>query len=96
MSASPIVLVIGGGATGTGIARDLSLRGGEVMLAERDGPASGASSRSHGLLHSGARYAEANRMGAKECVVENRIRRAIARGCVRETGDLFVQLAGDG
>jgi glycerol-3-phosphate dehydrogenase len=88
------VLVIGGGATGTGIARDLSLRGVEVMLAERDGLASG--SRSRGLLHSGARYAEANRVGAKERIVENRIRRAIAGGCVRETGGLFVQLAGDG
>ena len=89
------MLIIGGGATGTGIARDLSLRGVEVMLVEREGLGSGASSRSHGLLHSGARYAEANRVGAKECIVENRILRSIAGGCVRETGGLFVQLAGD-
>ena len=65
------------------------------MLVERDGLSSGASSRSHGLLHSGARYAEADRVGAKECIVENRILRAIAGDCIRDTGGLFVQLAGD-
>ena len=92
---SPTVLVIGGGATGTGIARDLALRGLDVMLVERNGLSSGASSRSHGLLHSGARYAEDDRGGAKECIVENRILRAIAGDCIRDTGGLFVQLAGD-
>jgi glycerol-3-phosphate dehydrogenase len=65
------------------------------MLVERDGLSSGASSRSHGLLHSGARYAEDDRVGAKECIVENRILRAIAGDCIRDTGGLFVQLAGD-
>ncbi|MFB6271850.1 MAG: FAD-dependent oxidoreductase, partial [Salinibacter sp.] len=95
MTRSPTVLVVGGGATGTGIARDLALRGIEVMLVERDGLSSGASSRSHGLLHSGARYAEANRVGAEECIVENRILRFIAGACIRDTGGLFVQLEGD-
>jgi glycerol-3-phosphate dehydrogenase len=88
-------LVVGGGATGTGIARDLALRGVDVMLVERNGLSSGASSRSHGLLHSGARYAEANRVGAEECIAENRILRSIAGACIRDTGGLFVQLAGD-
>ncbi|PSQ93159.1 MAG: glycerol-3-phosphate dehydrogenase, partial [Bacteroidetes bacterium QH_2_63_10] len=92
---SPTVLIIGGGATGTGIARDLALRGVDVLLAERDGLSSGASSRSHGLLHSGARYAEANRVGAEECIAENRILRSIAGACIRDTGGLFVQLAKD-
>ena len=95
MTDCPAVLVVGGGATGTGIARDLALRGVEVMLVERNGLSSGASSRSHGLLHSGARYAEDDRVGAKECIVENRILRAIAGDCIRDTGGLFVQLAGD-
>ncbi|WP_103020365.1 FAD-dependent oxidoreductase [Salinibacter altiplanensis] len=95
MNDSPAVLVIGGGATGTGIARDLALRGVEVLLVERDGLSSGASSRSHGLLHSGARYAEANRVGAEECIAENRVLRSIAGACVRDTGGLFVQLADD-
>jgi len=95
MTRTPTVLVVGGGATGTGIARDLALRGLEVMLVERNGLSSGASSRSHGLLHSGARYAEDDRVGAKECIAENRILRAIAGDCIRDTGGLFVQLAGD-
>jgi glycerol-3-phosphate dehydrogenase len=95
MTHSPTVLVVGGGATGTGIARDLALRGVDVTLVERDGLSSGASSRSHGLLHSGARYAEANRVGAEECIVENRILRFIAGACIRDTGGLFVQLAED-
>ena len=95
MSDSPEALVIGGGATGTGIARDLALRGIEVLLVERSGLSSGASSRSHGLLHSGARYAEADRVGAEECIIENRTLRSIAGACIRDTGGLFVQLAGD-
>lgn len=95
MTRSPSVLVVGGGATGTGIARDLALRGLEVMLVERNGLSSGASSRSHGLLHSGARYAEDDRVGAKECITENRILRATAGDCIRDTGGLFVQLTGD-
>ncbi len=95
MKDSPDVLVIGGGATGTGIARDLVLRGVGVMLVERDGLSSGASSRSHGLLHSGARYAEADRVGAEECITENEILRSIAGACIRDTGGLFVQLPED-
>ncbi len=88
-------LVIGGGATGTGIARDLALRGVDVVLAERDGLSAGASGRSHGLLHSGARYAESDPEGALECLEENRILRDVAGACVRETGGLFVQRSED-
>jgi glycerol-3-phosphate dehydrogenase len=95
MTRSPTVLVVGGGATGTGIARDLALRGLDVMLIDRNGLSSGASGRSHGLLHSGTRYAEADRAGAEECIEENRILRSIAGECIRDTGGLFVQLAGD-
>lgn len=95
MEDAPTVLVIGGGATGTGIARDLALRGISVMLAERNGLSSGASSRSHGLLHSGARYAEADRTGAEECIEENRVLRSIGGACIRNTGGLFIQLPED-
>ena len=95
MTLSTTVLVIGGGATGTGIARDLSLRGVDVTLAERAGLSSGTSGRSHGLLHSGARYAEADRVGAEECIEENQILRSIAGECIRDTGGLFVQLEAD-
>ena len=95
MTFSTTVLVIGGGATGTGIARDLAMRGVDVTLAERGGLSSGTSGRSHGLLHSGARYAEADRVGAEECIEENEILRDIAGACIRDTGGLFVQLAED-
>ncbi|AUG48209.1 glycerol-3-phosphate dehydrogenase [Haloarcula taiwanensis] len=89
------VLVVGGGATGAGVARDLALRGVDVTLVERNGLTSGTSGRSHGLLHSGARYAEADRVGAEECIAENRILKEIAGACIRDTGGLFVQLAAD-
>ncbi|MDS0220588.1 FAD-dependent oxidoreductase [Haloarcula sp. S1AR25-5A] len=89
------VLVVGGGATGAGVARDLALRGVDVTLVERDGLTSGTSGRSHGLLHSGARYAEADRVGAEECIAENRILKEIAGACIRDTGGLFVQLSDD-
>jgi len=95
MANSATVLVVGGGATGAGIARDLSLRGVDVVLAERDGLSSGTSSRSHGLLHSGARYAESDLRGAEECIQENRILKSTAGACIRDTGGLFVQLADD-
>ncbi|UPV76868.1 FAD-dependent oxidoreductase (plasmid) [Halorussus limi] len=89
------VLVIGGGATGTGIARDLALRGVDATLVDRGGLASGTSGRSHGLLHSGARYAESDPVGAEECIEANRVLKEIAGACVRDTGGLFVQLAED-
>lgn len=89
------VVVVGGGATGTGIARDLAMRGVEVVLVERDSLAEGTSGRMHGLLHSGARYAVADQSSAEQCIAENRILRDIAAHCVEETGGLFVQLPGD-
>jgi glycerol-3-phosphate dehydrogenase len=51
-------LVIGGGITGAGIARDLALRGVTVALVEQDDFASGTSSRSTKLIHGGLRYLE--------------------------------------
>jgi glycerol-3-phosphate dehydrogenase len=89
------VLVIGGGATGSGVARDLALRGVEVTLVDRGPLADGTSGRSHGLLHSGARYAESDPEGAAECFAESRTLREVAGECVRDTGGLFVQLAAD-
>ena len=50
------VLVIGGGATGTAVARDAALRGMDVVLVERRDLAEGTTGRFHGLLHSGGRY----------------------------------------
>jgi len=95
MTHAPTVLVVGGGATGVGVARDLALRGVDVTVAGRDGLSSGATGRSHGVLHSGARYAESDPVGAEECIAENRTLRSIAGACIRDTGGLFVQLRGD-
>ena len=89
------VLVIGGGATGVGVARDLALRGVEVTLVDRGGLAAGTTGRSHGVLHSGARYAEADPSDAAACLAENRILREIAPACLDETGGYFLHLDGD-
>ena len=52
------ILVIGGGITGAGIARDAARRGLVVALIERDDFAAGTSSRSSRLVHGGVRYLE--------------------------------------
>ena len=52
------LLVIGGGVTGCGIARDAALRGLRVALVEKDDFGSGTSSRSSRLIHGGVRYLE--------------------------------------
>ena len=57
------VLVIGGGITGCGIARDAALRGLKVALVEREDFASGTSSRSSRLVHGGVRYLEHGHLG---------------------------------
>jgi glycerol-3-phosphate dehydrogenase len=50
------ILVIGGGATGLGIAVDASQRGFKVLLLEKHDFAKGTSSRSTKLVHGGVRY----------------------------------------
>ena len=64
------VIVIGGGATGAGIARDCARRGIRVLLIERFDISTGATGRNHGLLHSGARYAVTDQESAEECIKE--------------------------
>lgn len=89
------VIVIGGGATGAGTARDCSMRGLKTLLVERFDFTAGATGRNHGLLHSGARYAVTDPESAAECIKENIILKRIARHCVEETGGLFVTLPED-
>jgi glycerol-3-phosphate dehydrogenase len=50
------LLVIGGGATGAGIAVDAAARGHAVLLVEQDDFGKGTSSRSTKLVHGGVRY----------------------------------------
>jgi glycerol-3-phosphate dehydrogenase len=50
------VAIVGGGINGTGVARDLALRGLRVALFERNDLAFGASGNSSGMIHGGVRY----------------------------------------
>jgi glycerol-3-phosphate dehydrogenase len=91
VSSTPSVLVVGGGSTGAGVARDLAMRGLEVTLVEQGNLTHGTTGRMHGLLHSGGRYAVADPDSAAECIAENRVLRDIAAHCVEMTGGLFVK-----
>ena len=89
------VIVIGGGITGAGTARDCAMRGLKVLLVERHDFSTGATGRNHGLMHSGARYAVTDHESAVECIQENMTLRKIARHCVEETEGLFITLPED-
>ena len=84
------ILVIGGGATGTGVARDLAMRGFKTILVEKADLTHGTTGRYHGLLHSGGRYVIKDPQAAKECIEENRILRRIMPQCIEDTGGFFV------
>jgi glycerol-3-phosphate dehydrogenase len=59
MAAEPVdVLVVGGGITGAGIARDAALRGFRTALVDKGDFGSGTSSHSSRLIHGGIRYLE--------------------------------------
>jgi glycerol-3-phosphate dehydrogenase len=89
------VLVIGGGATGTGVAWDAALRGFDVALVDRADLAEGTSGRFHGLLHSGGRYVVKDPVAAAECVAENAVLRRVIPDCIEDTGGLFVTTPDD-
>lgn len=89
------VLVIGGGATGTGVMRDLALRGIHCTLIDRHDLNAGASGGNHGLLHSGGRYVSADAETAAECREEGDILKRLAPQCIDDCGGLFVAVEGD-
>ena len=89
------VVVIGGGITGTGVLRDLAMRGIKAILVEKGDLVNGCSAGFQGLLHSGARYASNDPASAVECIKENNIVRQIAPHCVEEIGGIFIQLEED-
>jgi glycerol-3-phosphate dehydrogenase len=65
--------IVGGGATGLGVALDASLRGLSVVLFESNDFASGTSSRSTKLLHGGVRYlAQGNISLVREALAERK------------------------
>jgi len=91
MAAEPIdVLIIGGGITGAGIARDAALRGVRVALVDKSDVAGGTSSRSSRLIHGGLRYLEHGDLRLVfEASRERRILLRIAPHLVRPLPFLF-------
>jgi glycerol-3-phosphate dehydrogenase len=90
------LLVIGGGATGTGIAREAALRGLTVALVERGDFGSGTSSKSSRLIHGGLRYLEHRRWSlVRESLAERGVLLRIAPHIVRPLGFLFPIYRGD-
>jgi glycerol-3-phosphate dehydrogenase len=81
------ILVVGGGATGAGVALDAASRGLSVGLVERDDIASGTSSRSTKLIHGGVRYLE---RAVKEL---DRGQYELVRDALEERGLLVQRLA---
>src|SRR4051812_13091771 len=89
------VLVIGGGATGVGVLRDLALRGIRAVLVEKGDLTHGTTGRYHGLLHSGGRYVVKDPQSATEGAEENEILRRIMPHCLEDTGGFFVVTPAD-
>ena len=84
------VVVIGGGATGAGVVRDVAMRGYNAVLVDRYDLGQGTSGRFHGLLHSGGRYVVSDPHSATECALENEIVSRIHANAVETCGGLFV------
>lgn len=84
------VVVIGGGATGAGVVRDVAMRGYTTALLDKADLGQGTTGRYHGLLHSGGRYVVSDPHSATECAQENEVLRRIQAHAVEDTGGLFV------
>jgi glycerol-3-phosphate dehydrogenase len=73
------ILVIGGGVTGAGIARDAALRGFKTALIEKDDFGAGTSSKSSKLVHGGFRYLRQLKFGlVHEALVERKTLNGLA------------------
>lgn len=84
------LLIIGGGITGAGAARDAALRGYRVALVDRRDFASGTSSKSTKLIHGGLRYLEHFEFGLVfEALQERRVLLEQAPHLVRPRSILF-------
>ena len=88
----PHVIIIGAGFTGVATAHDLALRGCDVTVVERGDICHGTSGRTHGLLHSGGRYAVKDKESAIECIDENMILRRIVPQVIEPNGGLFLAI----
>lgn len=91
------VLVIGGGITGSGIARDAALRGFKTALIEKDDFATGTSSRSSKLVHGGFRYLKQWQFGlVREALVERKVLTDLAPHMVYPIKCLTLQVGSHG
>lgn len=88
----PHAIIVGAGFTGVATAHDLALRGFDVTVVERGDICNGTSGRTHGLLHSGGRYAVKDQESAIECIDENMILRKIVPQAIEPNGGLFIGL----
>ena len=89
------VLVVGGGITGAGVARDAALRGLTTALVEQGDFASGTSSRSSRLVHGGVRYLEHGQLALVfESSAERRTLQRIAPHLVRPLAFVWPVYAG--
>src|SRR5437879_6152079 len=91
MVAEPVdLLVIGGGITGAGIARDAALRGIRTALVDKGDFGGGTSSHSSRLIHGGLRYLEQRAFRLVfEASRERRVLLTIAPHLVRPLAFLF-------
>ena len=90
------LLVIGGGITGCGIARDAALRGWTVGLVEKEDFGFGTSSRSSKIVHGGARYLEYGHfLLVKESALERAVLRTIAPHLVHQLRFVFPVFSGE-
>ncbi len=90
------LVVVGGGITGVGIARDAALRGLKVALVEKLDFGAGTSSKSSKLIHGGLRYLEQAELGLVfESVNERKRLMKLARHLVRPLPFLVTNYKGD-
>ncbi len=88
------LLVIGGGITGAGVAREAALRGLTVGLVDARDFAAGTSSRSSKLIHGGLRYLEQGEIAlVREAATERKVLRRIAPH-LTEAAPMFVPVYG--
>jgi glycerol-3-phosphate dehydrogenase len=95
MGYTPHVVVVGGGLTGVGLARDLAMRGLEVTVLERGKLTDGSTSRTGGRLHSGVPEVGNSHTAVQRRLSEHRTLKRIAAHCLEDTGGLVVSLDSD-
>ncbi len=97
MATEPLdVLIVGGGITGTGVARDAALRGWRVALIEKEDFGFGTSGRSSKIVHGGVRYLEYGHfLLVRESARERRVVQSIAPHLVHRLDFLYPVFAPD-